>query len=247
MIRLTDTPVIRGESEAAVKIGGLYRAYGGHSRFLRFYQGDGGSAISLMDGQAVLLAGDDAEEAGLFLQMQPEVRGVRTDGETARMLSLLWPGDYRFGEVMTLSGPILPLLQETVPLTPCDIHPVLLAGFGADAPPFDSFYVDVSHRMRHGCCRAAGVMADDTVAATAMTTAETETAAVIGAVATLPAYRGRGYASACVTALAAALKREGKRVLLSPKNEAAGRLYRQLGFTPCGEWGEICVHTAQSL
>ena len=63
--------------------------------------------------------------------------------------------------------------------------------------------------------------------------------AVIGAVATLPDYRGRGYASACVSTLAASLQKEGRRIYLSPKNAGAQRLYAGLGFVPCGEWGTL--------
>ena len=100
-------------------------------------------------------------------------------------------------------------------------------------------YADVHHRLRHGLCRLAAVETDGGVAACAMTTAECAGGAVIGAVATLPDYRGRGYASACVSTLAASLQKEGRRIYLSPKNAGAQRLYAGLGFVPCGEWGTL--------
>ena len=119
-----------------------------------------------------------------------------------------------------------------------DIYPFLSHIFEA-FPPFNAWYADVSHRRRRGLCRSAGVAADGQIVSSAMTVAETADAAIIGAVATHPEHRNRGYASACVTALAAELREEGKRVFIAPKNENARRLYARIGFEVCGEWGEI--------
>lgn len=229
-----------------------------------------------------------------------------------------------------------PEMPDSVLVSPAprEVYPLLCACFGDTLPPFESWYADVSHRLRHGHCRLVGVRAGETLAACAMTTAECPPdlragrpsrapegvaaewpegaaaewlegaasewpegpaaellegaaaewlkgpagsanaalpgapespaaagspagyaegtkynrqgdtlynggAALIGAVATLPAYRGRGFASRCVSALAAALQAENRRVLLSPKNSPAEALYTRLGFAVCGEWGEI--------
>ena len=82
----------------------------------------------------------------------------------------------------------------------------------------------------------AGVYEADTLAAVAMTTAECDTAALIGGVATRPESRGRGYAHCTVMTLAAALQQQGKAVWLSPKNAHAAALYTRWGFVPAGEW-----------
>ena len=64
--------------------------------------------------------------------------------------------------------------------------------------------------------------------------------AVIRSVATLPAARGRGYASACVSALCRHLfeKVEVRWIYLwvEEANEPARRLYRKIGFREAGRW-----------
>jgi predicted GNAT family acetyltransferase len=59
---------------------------------------------------------------------------------------------------------------------------------------------------------------------------------MVVSVMTRPGYRGRGYATACVSRLCADLLREGKRVCLLYNNPAAARIYRRLGFGDIGDW-----------
>lgn len=117
------------------------------------------------------------------------------------------------------TGAVLTLRDRIVPTGPADltsslreIYPILQTGFGETLPAFDAWYADVSHRMRHGVCRAAVVREMGRPVACAMTVAQARDGAVLGAVATLPDYRSRGYASACVTTLAAVLQGEGRRI-----------------------------------
>lgn len=234
------------DSEAAVKLLGLAEAYGGQP-FVRFWRIDGpaGAAgyLSLLDGTAVLalLSGavpETEEETAAFLAMQPEIRCVRTSEGTGRRIA----GEgwrLETGAVMTPAPSLQEPSKAPVNLTPREIYPVLQACFGGAVPPFSPWYVDVSHRLRHGNCRIVGFREGGGAAACAMTTAECAGAAVIGAVATLPSCRGKGYASADVLTLAHALAGEGRRVYLSPKNEAARRLYAILGFAECGRWAEL--------
>ena len=72
----------------------------------------------------------------------------------------------------------------------------------------------------------------------ALTHCETPDTALIGGVYTPVAYRGKGYAKACVHALMSALKAEQKIPCLfyEQNNQAARALYKSLGFTPYGEW-----------
>ena len=101
--------------------------------------------------------------------------------------------------------------------SPRELYPLLSACFSEGLPSFDGWYADVSHRLRHGCCRIAVVHENGRPVACAMTTAEGGGAALIGAVATHPDFRGRGYASACVAYLTALLQQERRQVFLSPR------------------------------
>ena len=226
-------------SEAAVKILCMAEAYGPERAFIHFWKGEGGLLLALLDGTATLLPGTaEREELALFLSMQEEIRLLRTDRETAVELAPLLPGwVVETGDVMTPARPFSPVTASEWPAR--EIYPLLRECFGETVPPFEVWYGDVNHRQRHGFCRIAAVEAEGKPVASAMTTAECRGGAVIGAVATLPAYRGRGYASACVSSLTARLQAEGRRIYLSPKNECAAKLYAGLGYASCGGWGTL--------
>ncbi len=223
------------DGEAGVKLRSLVAAYGVDTPFLKVYCGDN-AAFAIMDGDAVL-CGDDGE-ARLFLTMDPSVRRVRTDERNARLLADTWQTEATCGDVMT-PGCAMTADKAVTAVTPREYWPVIQAVFGDTLPPFDAWYADVSHRWRHGLCRLMGVYEDGNVVAVAMTTAEDDRAMLIGAVATLPAYRGKGYAGKLVTTLAAIGQAEGKKVWLSPKNERALGLYTRLGFIPTERYGQV--------
>ena len=68
--------------------------------------------------------------------------------------------------------------------------------------------------------------------------AETEDTAMIVSVLTAPAARNRGHAGAVVSSLCANLLARGKtpHLFYREDNDAAGRVYRRLGFAPIGRW-----------
>ncbi len=227
------------DSEAALRQCGQFAAYGAAQGFLRFYEDEGGNRLSILENAATLVANGDIEEICLFLTMDPTVQSVRTDAETARAMAQLWGVSFKTEAVM--EAPCNAAKHDAVcEMSLRDVYTVLQEGFGEDSlPPFDAWYADVHHRYRRGLCRSVGVYENGTPVACAMTVAECDSAALIGAVATRPQARGKGYASACVLTLAAMLQAEQKRVLLSPKNEYAHRLYDRIGFAVVGEWGSV--------
>lgn len=225
-------------SEALLRIAALAQVYGDTWQALRFWRGDGGSVLSLADGVATLHAGEDVEDATLFLHMSPDVHTVRTDADTAARLAAMWGTEAAVGEVMTAPHAVESLGTATEPPLSA-LYPLLQAVFANDIPPFDVWYADVHHRRRHGCFRAAAVMERERAVSCALVSAQTDSAVLLGGVATLPEARGRGYASACVTVLAHAEQAAGRAVYISPKNEQAAALYRRLRFVPCGQWGIV--------
>lgn len=239
MIReATALPPLPDDSDAALKIAAQVRAYGLARPFLRVYAGEGGSVLSVLDGAATLYAGQDADEALLFLRMSPDVHTLRTDADTARRFATSLVVPCETGVTMIYRGD--PPAGDPVPsLSPRDVYPLLSAVFGDSLPPFDVWYADASHRLRHDLCRIAGVTEQGKAVSCAMTVAETETAWMLGAVVTRPDCRGRGYASASIRSLIADGQANGKKVLISPKNEAARALYARLGFAECGTWGTV--------
>lgn len=245
----TDRSFPAPADETSLRIAGQWEAYGGDCSFLNFWEADGGSRLSCMDNIAFLALASEADriEALHFLSMLPEAHTVRTDSDSARHLAELYnqkgaPVKLETGAVMRLEsmqGPAHSPGNTTVVASPREIYPLLAACFNGSMAAFDSWYVDVSHRLRHGGCHIAAVREKDEIVATAMTVAECKTAALLGAVATRPDRRGRGLASACVCSLAGSMQRAGKTVWICPKNAQAQRLYEHLGFHVCGEWGTV--------
>ena len=81
--------------------------------------------------------------------------------------------------------------------------------------------------------------AEGQIVAAAQSSAETPDCAMIGGVATLPAYRKQGRSQACVGALCAHLFAAGCQqigLFYMPGNEAAAHVYARLGFQIVGEW-----------
>lgn len=237
-IPAAEAAALNPQTEALLRITAAAQVYGDTWQELRFWRGEGGSVLMLADGVATLHAGEDAGDAALFLQMSPDVRTVRTDADTAQSLAAAWGTEAKTGEVMKAACPLSPIGGAEQPPIAA-LHPLLKEVFGADIPPFDVWYADVHHRARRGRFAAAAVMEGGQAVSCALVSAQTERVTLLGGVATAPAARGRGCASACVTALAHAEQAAGREVWISPKNDAAAVLYRRLGFTPCGHWGIV--------
>jgi GNAT superfamily N-acetyltransferase len=105
-------------------------------------------------------------------------------------------------------------------------------------PKFDDFYVDVNHKLRHEVMRICGIQEDDKLVAVAMTVAESENGAVLGAVACDPDYRKHGYGSSIVKYLSNVLLSENKTVYLHRAKNANVSFYNNLAFTEIGRWRE---------
>lgn len=240
MIRLETTPFTFEGDILSGYLAGYGEAYGTDQPFLQFYSDENGSQLAIMDGVAIVRCGENAyEEIAAFLSLQPQVRYIRTDCQMAAFLKREWGTAYEVRPVMRCTVS-LESGGDTVPLSPREIYPLLSRIF-ADFPSFEPWYLDVSYRERHGFCRNRAVVKDGAAVASAMTVAEWQGGAVIGAVATDPNHRGNGYASRCVTALTRQLQQQNKQVYICPKNEYAKRLYERLGFTVCDEIAWITV------
>ncbi len=105
-------------------------------------------------------------------------------------------------------------------------------------PAFENFYVDINHKLRHGTMRLLGLYENTSLAAVAMTVAESNTGAVIGAVACLPQCRSRGYGTYLVNYLTNILVDEGKNVFVHRAENANKAFYDNLEFNRYDSWYE---------
>lgn len=89
-------------------------------------------------------------------------------------------------------------------------------------------------RLVDGQCRIFVMEVDGEIVSSAGSSAETTVSAMIGAVYTPEALRGRGYASRVMSALCASLLEDGKEPCLFYDNPSAGVIYRRLGYQDIG-------------
>lgn len=108
-------------------------------------------------------------------------------------------------------------------------------------PSYENFYVDVNHKLRHSTMRIYGVLDNDNLAAVAMTVAESDDCAVLGAVACSPEYRRCGYGSSVVKYISNRLIAENKAVFLHRAKNANVSFYNNLYFTETGKWREYYI------
>lgn len=102
---------------------------------------------------------------------------------------------------------------------------------GIKLPGFESWYVDLSHRVRHNAARTLAVMQSGTPVAAAIAAYETDEAALLSGVATLPPFRASGYGKAAVCTLSNTLHTQGKAVFVLARAQEVG-FYVRCGFTP---------------
>ena len=118
---------------------------------------------------------------------------------------------YDYGITMATNKKI----EKTINYAEIDEYPKLMDLFNLEdysSADFESWYVDVSHRIRHGAAN------ND---------------AILTAVSTQSEFRRMGYASALVSAMVCDIK--GKVYLMRDKNKNE-EFYKKLGFENIGYW-----------
>lgn len=223
--------------ECLIRIHSLKRAYGLEAPFVCYYADDCGGLMSIMDSAGVLYCTENVEEWLIFVSMNPDVTHLHCSAEVGRQLMAggSWRG--REGIVLKYEGD-----RDFAPSTVCEtpylphVHALLCKCFDEMAP-LNAWYPDVSHRIRHNCAKIATILDDEKVVSTAMTVAETDSAALLGQVATHSDYRGRGYAQTCLNSLISRCK--DKRLYILPMTDYAQSLYQKMGFVPDSNWAEL--------
>ncbi|MBQ5970138.1 MAG: GNAT family N-acetyltransferase [Clostridia bacterium] len=218
------------------------RCYKADYDFVRIWTAyDGGvtAAVGAMDSTAIVLADAtaDFEELGCFLAMQG-FSSVMTDETTAARCGLTvrqTKTAFRF------TGRIPP---EQNAVSDADMQSVyhLIAesipgSFAGTKEAYLRFLSDFTFRKNRGAARMCAVTEGDAVLATALTAAETDTAAVISGVAVRASERGKGYGKRVVRAMLRALALDGKTADVIALNPSAEAFYRALGFA---ELQKIC-------
>lgn len=116
--------------------------------------------------------------------------------------------------------------------SPRALYPLLSsAGGGITMPPFDGWYVDLSHRMRRSLAHAVLLKSSGEAVACAVSTGETEHGALLAGAATAAHARGAGLGAAAVRLLCGRVEAPGRRMCLLREENEHERFYRSLGFS----------------
>lgn len=102
-----------------------------------------------------------------------------------------------------------------------------------DSQDFESWYVDLSHRIRHGGAKALTLRMDGMILASGILSSVTDKGAVLTAVRTQPEFRRMGYGSMLVRRLVADCKGTVYLMREQGRNE---QFYLQNGFINQGLW-----------
>lgn len=236
MIELLDEtfcPEIYGKKDIfSVKIFSLFRAYGTKYPFIRFYAQKNNSEITaiicILDNDITLSYihnKADIEELTEFVN----VMGFSTllcDG------SFVLDREYDCGIIMSSERKT----EIACDYTDVDEYPYLFDLFNFvdyGNVDFESWYVDISHRIRHGCAKAVTLNVDGEIISSAIFSSIYENDAILTAVQTKPEFRKSGYASALVSAMCCDVTGTVFLMREKYKNES---FYKKLLFDNIGKW-----------
>lgn len=206
-------------------------AYGTGERFLEHWvqlEGDKPTAaISRIDGNMTVFCEKANEELTEFINAV----GFGTILADKHVFPQYWSGEAVMrlackAEIKATEGNGTEIEQNP---TIREVYSVLERCGGAEfeVPDFDSFYPDMSHRVRHGLARIFALRVSGQAVACCMTSAETENCAIISGVACLSEYRNRGYASRIVIDMIGSL---GDREVFVFCREKLLGFYNKMGF-----------------
>lgn len=216
----------------SVKIFSLLSAYGTGYPFIRFYaqkiNGCITAVMCVLDNDITLSYIDESAD-------KEEIREfVNVIGFSTLLCDSCFHlnGQYETGIIMSSSKKP----ELSCNYTYVDEYPYLFDLFNfvdyADVD-FESWYVDISHRIRHGCAKAVTLNFDDEIISSAIFSSIYNNDAILTSVQTKPEFRKSGYASALVSAMCCDVAGTVYLMRESNKNES---FYKRLLFENTGGW-----------
>ena len=126
--------------------------------------------------------------------------------------------------------------EISMPYVEIDEYPKLMDLFNFenyDSTQFESWYVDVSHRIRHNCAKAYALKVNDEIVSSAIFSSIYNDDAILTSVQTQPEFRRIGYGSKLVSEMIGDIKGSVYLMRETDKNE---EFYKKLGFENIGIW-----------
>lgn len=128
------------------------------------------------------------------------------------------------------------------------VYNIIFAENGENAmiPDFENYFLDISHRIRHGTAKVYALTnCCGDIVSTASVLAVSDTAAVIGSVATDFNNRNKGYATAIVKYATEKELLKNRQVYLQREKHIG--LYEKIGYEIVGNWAEYRIAEQQQM
>ncbi len=216
----------------SVRIFSLLMAYGCGYPFARFYRqinenGEITAVLSVLDKDITVsfCSGADRDELSEFISVI---------GFSSVLCDELLDIDagYESGTVMKTDKTV----ELVLPYIEIDEYPPLFdlynfIDYGENH--FEAWYVDINHRIRHGCAKAVTLNVDDEIISSAIFSSIYENCAILTGVQTKPEFRKMGYGSALVSDMCCNF---GGTVYLMRESGRNESFYKKLGFESTGRW-----------
>ena len=214
-----------------------------HSFWLAELEGEPVGALYL-NGSILIISADnriDADEVASFVR-EHGVTEVDCDWPLCQKLLDRLGGVTESSYYMVYrGGPIEETFDDIVPGDLHEIFSVLQQSheYYRTHLKFEPWSSDLTRRMEYGFTEVYQLLADGKVVGTGSIISQDETCGAIAAVAVIPEYRHRGLGSRMSRFLVQRIQALGKTPRLISGYDAVAELYMQIGFAPCGRWGEL--------
>ncbi|MBR3150030.1 MAG: GNAT family N-acetyltransferase [Eubacterium sp.] len=215
----------------SVRIMSILKSYGCKYQFATYYRqvidGNVTAVMSKLDGDFTLSITDDADVDEL-------VHFFCVTGYSSITCSDKFSLSSRYDEGIVMYCDTK--MDYSLKGVTLDEYPKLMDLFNFvdyNSLDFKSWYVDISHRVRHGTAKAYTLCIDDAIIASGILSAIIKDNAILTAVRCEPEFRGMGYGSALVAAICGDVK--GRVHIMRDEGMNEG-FYKRLGFIDNGKW-----------
>lgn len=224
------------EDPYAARITALFRTYGAEFDFALFWvqntDGIPTAAISRTDGNMTVCATENADfEELMYFVNAVGFQSLTCSCECMEKLGFE-PSDTSF-TVKFKGNADVPDIETVRDFDKRKIYD-LLCSCGFELGDYGAFLSDVCARLNKGTASFSAVEKNGSLCACAFALFEGEKSVLLGAVATSPEARGRGYASAIVSKIA--IEKSDKDVFLFCRNDSLADFYGKIGFEVVGKW-----------
>lgn len=220
----------------AARITALFKTYGSDYDFALFWvqKTDGvySAAISRIDGNMTLCTNENADfEELLYFVNAVGFQSLTCSYDDMKKLGFE-PSDTSFTVKFTGEKSI----GKINAVNDYDKRKIydLLCSCGFELGDYGAFLSDICSRLNKGTASMIAAEENSNLCACAFALFEGEKSVLLGAVATSPEARGRGFASAIVNEIAN--EKSDKEVFLFCRNDGLEAFYSKIGFETVGKW-----------